>query len=173
MTRYTPSVTIRSRSLSDAGALEAIAMQTHLRDGYPKYLPPDMRSFVIQTDALAAWVAEDDGKIVGHVALHARSAPAVMEMAGTATGLSNDRLIVLARLLVAPGARRRGVGRALIERATAESTRIGRRAVLDVVTDHKDAISLYERCGWNRVGEVEWDLPDGGPLREFVYISPL
>ena len=170
--RQTPPVLIRDRCPADGAALEAIAVQTHVLDGYPKYLPADMRSFVMHAGALRAWVADDNGEVLGHAALHARTAPAVIDMARTATGLDDDQLAVLARLLVDPAARRRGIGRALIERATAEAARIGRRAVLDVVTEHKDAIGLYEGCGWARVGEVEWALLDGRPLREFVYISP-
>ena len=162
----------RDRCPADAGALEAIAIQTHVRDGYPKYRPTDMRSFVVHANALRAWVADDKGEVPGHVALHDRSAPAVMDIAGTATGLDDGQLVVVARQLVAPAARRRGLGRALIEHATTEAARIGKRAVLDVVTENKDAIGLYEKCGWKRVGEVEWGLPDGRPLREFVYISP-
>lgn len=169
---HTPSVNIRDRSHADGEALEAIAIETHALDGYPKYLPADMRAFVMEADALRAWVAEEDGEVIGHVALHLHSAPEVMNLARSATRLDDSRLVVLARLLVAPAARRHGVGRALVETATAEATRLGRRAILDVVTEHKEAIALYERGGWNQVGEVEWCLPDGRPLREFVYVSP-
>jgi hypothetical protein len=37
-------------------------------DGYPPYLPTDLAGFLIDADALAAWVSEDDNGIVGHVA---------------------------------------------------------------------------------------------------------
>jgi GNAT superfamily N-acetyltransferase len=149
-----------------------IALETHHRDGYPKYLPADLRSFIVDTDALRAWVADRDGEILGHVALHGRAAPEVMEMALSATGLNEDQVIVLARFLVAPWARRQGIGSALMERATEEAVSMGRRAVLDVVDTHQDAIALYERAGWTRAGSVDWALPGGRPLREFVYISP-
>lgn len=163
---------IRDRSPADGEQLGTIAKQTHLLDGYPKYLPSDVTSFVMDPDALRGWVAEDNGEIVGHVALHGRSAAEVMAVARSATGLDDARLVVLARLLVAPHARERGVGRALVGHATSEAAAMGRRAVLDVVIDHKNAIALYERCGWSRVGEVEWFLPDGRPLQELVFVSP-
>jgi predicted N-acetyltransferase YhbS len=164
---------IRDRRPDDGAALEAIALETHHRDGYPKYLPADLRSFIVENDALRAWVAQRDGEILGHVALHARAAPEVMEIVLSATGLDEDQVIVLARFLVAPWARRQGIGSALIERATEEAVSMGRRAVLDVVDTHHDAIALYERGGWTRAGRVDWALPGGRPLREFVYLSPL
>ena len=167
-----PSVIIRPRSPADAAALEAVAHATHQLDGYPKYLPDDLRSFIMEADALRAWVAECDGEIAGHVALHRRSVPEVMEVATAATGLNEDRLVALARLLVAPAARRQGIGQALVEHATTEARRLGLRAVLDVVDEHKHAIALYERLGWTRKAVVNWRLPDRRPLREFVYVSP-
>lgn len=133
---------IRRRAATDGAALEAMASETHRVDGYPKYLPGDLRGFIVNPDALAA------------------------------TGLPADGIAVVARLLVSPGARRRGAGRALLEQATTEAGRLGRRAVLDVVEEHTAAIALYERCGWTLVGRVEWTLPGDLPLREFVYVAP-
>ena len=163
---------IRNRARGDGAALEAMAFLTHRLDGYPKYLPDDLRSFIVNDDALGAWVAEDAGELLGHVALHQRSAPEVMEVARTAAGLDDHRVAVVARLLVSPAARRRGAGRELLGRATAMAARLGRRPVLDVVDEHRGAIALYEDCGWTRVGQVEWALPDGRPLRELVYVGP-
>lgn len=163
---------IRERLPDDGAALEAIAIETHTHDGYPKYLPGDLRSFIVDPGALMAWVAEVDGAVVGHVALHPRSVQAVMNIALGATGLREDQVAVVARLLVSPSARGMGIGRALLEHATSAAVRLGRRAILDVVDEHLAAIALYERAGWTRVGQVDWNLPDGRPLREFVYISP-
>lgn len=163
---------IRERSPADGRALEAIALQTHQHDGYPKYLPDDLLSFIVDPGALRAWVAEVDGEVVGHAALHRRSVPEIMKVVLDSTDLDEDEVAVFARLLVSPTARRLGIGRALLEHATLEAARLGRRAVLDVVDDHRAAIALYERAGWVRVGKVDWKLPDGRPLREFVYVSP-
>jgi hypothetical protein len=45
---------------------------THQIDGYPRYLPADLTSFLSDSAELAAWVAESsDNVIVGHIALHA------------------------------------------------------------------------------------------------------
>jgi GNAT superfamily N-acetyltransferase len=167
-----PFVFIRDRSPHDGPALEALALRTHRLDGYPKYLPEDLRSFIVDAGALGAWVATSGGEVIGHVALHPSSVRQVMDLALAATNLDEGSIAVVARLLVAPTARRHGVGRALLQKATEESAGLGRRAVLDVVEDHRAAIRLYEACGWAQVGRVDWALPGGLPLREFVYISP-
>lgn len=165
-------VLIRPRRDSDAGVLEAIAYRTHELDGYPKYLPGDLKSFIVDTAALGAWVAVCAREVVGHVALHRSSVPEVMEMALSATGLGPEGIAVVARMLVDPPARRQGIGRALLGLAEVEAARLGRKAVLDVVDVHQAAIALYDACGWTRVGEVRWELPGGRPFREFVYVAP-
>jgi GNAT superfamily N-acetyltransferase len=165
-------VIIRDRSPDDSQALEAIALETHRTDGYPKYPPEDMKSFIFVAGALGAWVAVDNDEVTGHVALHPRGSPQVVDMAASATGLDAGRIAVVARLFVAPSARGQGVGRALLERATDEALSLGRRAVLDVVEDHVAAIGLYEDRGWTFLGRVNWSLPGGQPLRELVYLSP-
>ena len=165
-------VIIRRRSSADGAALEAMALAVHHLDGYPMYLPDDLRSFIVDEDALAAWVATTDGEVLGHIALHRSSAQQVMELVLSTTGMQEDSIAVVARLLVAPDVRGRGIGRALLEKGTREAARLGRRAVLDVVESHRAAIALYERCGWTRVGRVEWALPGDRKLREFVYLSP-
>ena len=136
------------------------------------YLPADLRSFIVNEDALGAWVATVHDEVLGHVALHDSGAPEVMDLASAAAGLGKDSSAFVARLLVAPAARRRGIGRALLETATQEAVRLGRRAVLDVVEEHKAALALYESCGWTRVGRVDLRLHGDLPLREFVYLAP-
>lgn len=79
---------------------------------------------------------------------------------------------VVARLLVAPGKRRRGVGARLLRVALEEAWSLDRRPVLDVAAHFDAAISLYERSGWVRVAETEAFIGDAEPLREFVYLGP-
>jgi ribosomal protein S18 acetylase RimI-like enzyme len=42
--------------------------------------------------------------------------------------------------------------------------------VLDVAQHNVDAIRLYERLGWRRVGELELDL--GRPITFIAYVGP-
>jgi GNAT superfamily N-acetyltransferase len=60
----------------------------------------------------------------------------------------------LTKMLVHPGARRRGIGGALMEAAEEMARDCGRTLlVLDTVTG-SDADRLYARLGWVRVGEI-------------------
>jgi GNAT superfamily N-acetyltransferase len=97
-------------------------------------------------------VAELDGALVGTV--QARPAPQP----------NQPHRFDVAKMLVHPSARRRGVGEALLKRAEAEALARGRwLGVLDTVTG-SDGFRLYERCGWRRAGEIPdyalW--PQGG-----------
>lgn len=142
-------------------------------DGYPPYLPGGLREFLAASDALGAWVAEaDGGDIVGHVALHRTSSAPVMAVAAEITGLPVARLAVVARLLVAPDARRQGVGGRLLGTAAAAACAQDRYPVLDVVERFTPAHALYERSGWRRVGSVVVALADGTSIDEAVYVGP-
>ncbi len=163
---------LRERTQADLGACAELARGVHERDGYPHYLPRDLRDFLVLPDAYGAWVAERDGLIVGHVALRRRTAPAPMELASAATGWPAGRLGVISRLLVAPAARRAGVGRRLLEHGWQQSVSRGLWPVLDVAADLTGAIRLYEGCGWTRAGAVTTTFRDGNSLDELVYLGP-
>jgi GNAT superfamily N-acetyltransferase len=163
------AATIRARVGSDLGPCEAIAREVHRRDGYPPYLPgDDLRRFLAGEEHLGAWVAEESGTLVGHVALHRRSSEAVMSLATEALGAGAGSMAVVARLLVRPHRCRQGVGRLLLSEATAEAIRLGRQPILDVSTQFSAAVALYEAAGWQRLGTVVVLLGDI-ELAEHVY----
>ena len=83
-----------------------------------------------------------------------------------------ERLGIVARLLVAPSARRQGVGQALLDVASRAAVDFGLWPVLDVVTPLQGAIFMYEKCGWTRAGKVTVDLGDDVAIDEYVYIGP-
>lgn len=163
---------VRDRSDADLDACAALAGAVHESDGYPRYLPGDLRSFIASRDAYQAWVAERDGRVVGHVALHPRSSGPAVAVAREALGQPPERLGFVARLLVSPDARGTGAGRALLEAATRAAISRGLSPVLDVDTTAAAAIALYERCGWVRAGQVTVRFSDGKELTEFVYVGP-
>ena len=116
-------------------------------------------------------MVESDGRIVGHVGLHRAAGNPTLPAAQRATGLSPERLAVLARLLVAPEARRQGVAQQLIATVLQHAHAQGRRVVLDVVKDSAAAIRLYETLGWTRLEDVQ--LPSGrSGAGLWVYLSP-
>ena len=78
-------------------------------------------------------------------------------------------------MLVHRRARRRGLGAALMRAAEATARECGRTLlVLDAVTGG-DAARLYERLGWQRVGDIpEYALfPKGGFCSTTVYYRNL
>ena len=77
--------------------------------------------------------------------------------------------VYVARLLVDPNTRRRGIGRALLDHATRAALEADLVPVLDVVASARKAIALYEATGWAQVGTAELRLPDGSVLTELVY----
>jgi len=161
---------IRARNDDDLDGCIKMAHAVHQMDGYPQYLPADLRSFIC-SPAIGAWVADVEGLVVGHVALHRRSSEPVMALAGAVTGQPTDRLAVVARLAVAPEVRRHGVGRALLAAAACAATERGLWPVLDVARNLAGAVSLYQNCGWKCVGEVTVQL-GAVSLEEFVFIGP-
>lgn len=161
---------VRARKDEDLDRCVEIASAVLRRDGYPPYLPGDLRDF-LASPAIGAWVADVDGEVVGHVGLHRDSSRPVMALATAATGRPADRLGVVARLAVAPKARRQGVGRALLNTAADEAVERGLWPVLDVAKQFVGAVSLYKHCGWICAGEVAVQLGDA-VLHEFVFIGP-
>ena len=164
---------VRIRTNSDLAKCVVIAEQVHLLDGYPVYLPTSLHRFIASHDALGAWVAEEDGEVIGHVALHQRSSDVVLALAAETLNQPSGRLGVIARLLVAPEARRKGVGRLLLETATGDCLRCGLYPILDVVTEHVEAIRLYEHEGWICVGQVTTKLRSGHEIEELVFRGPI
>jgi GNAT superfamily N-acetyltransferase len=165
-------VIVRPRTDDDVDACVRMATLIRDLDGYPTRRPLDLREFLAAPDALGAWVAEREGQVVGHVALHRHSTPEVLAMASHALNRPADQLGVVARLLVSPETRREKVGRTLLTTASTAAVSRGLWPILDVVTTFDAAVNLYENCGWVRVGQVTFRFHDGGSVEEFVYRGP-
>jgi GNAT superfamily N-acetyltransferase len=165
-------VEIRPRADADLAACERLAEVVHVHDGYPVYLPGDLRAFLAEPDALAHWVAVEGGEVVGHVALHPVGSDAMMALATDKTGMSASEFGVVARLLVSPAARRLGIGRQLLDRAGGCARQLGRRPILEVVDRHASAVRLYESRGWNCLGRIVVTFGRSEPITELVFIGP-
>jgi len=163
---------VRPRRASDAGACLAMARQSRMADGYPPRGPIDLATFLSPPQQLAAWVADADGAVVGHVSLHRTGAAVTVAAAARYLGVAPGDVAVVARLMVGPGARRSGAGRRLLDTAAAEARRRGLHPVLDVATELEAAVALYERAGWERAGEVTIRLKTEPDLDCYVYVAP-
>lgn len=78
---------------------------------------------------------------------------------------ADPRGALITSLFVDPEARGRGIGRSLLIQAVMEAQKIGlKRLTLETRQMFKEAIRLYESCGWKRGP----DLPEGyGPDRTY------
>jgi GNAT superfamily N-acetyltransferase len=165
-------VHVRVRVEADLDGCIRLAQRVHEADGYPVYFPDGLRPFMASPDAIASWVVEEQGEIVGHIALHRRSTDPVMAMATNALGQPCERIGVVARLLVDPELRREGLGRLLLHTAAQDAFARNLWPILDVVTKHTAAIGLYEGCGWIRAGQVTTKFGNGLEFEEVVFLAP-
>ena len=158
--RETPAVVVRQRDDSDLSACVEALADVHTRDGYPVNWPADPAGWLTTATLIDAWVAELDGRVVGHVGLSGGTkddvAPRLL------SGREGVPLVastgVVSRLFVAPGARGHRIGAQLMARVVAEARARELRPVLDVVATDTSAIALYERLGWELLGiaDEQW-----------------
>jgi len=89
------------------------------------------------------YVAEQDGRVIGSYILRPNR-----------PGLGNH--VSNAGFMVAPAARRLGVGRAMGEHAMKEARRLGYRAMQFnfVIATNESAVRLWQRLGFNIVGTL-------------------
>lgn len=147
---------LRPRAAGDLADCVRTLAEVHRDDGYPVNWPERPAEWIAEAAALGAWVAELDGRLVGHIGLSLSEAgdlaPALW---GKRNGVGPERAAVVSRLFVAPGARGHGIGALLIGRAEREARQRGLHPVLDVVASDTAATALYERLGWERLATVE------------------
>ncbi|MFP3990590.1 GNAT family N-acetyltransferase [Streptomyces sp. E11-3] len=147
---------VRPRRARDLEACVQALAEVHHGDGYPVNWPADPARWLSPPSMLAAWVAELDGRVVGHVGLSrgddGDAAPALW---GRRQGASAEATAVVSRLFVAPAARGRGIGALLMRQAVRDARERALHPVLDVVASDTAAAALYERLGWELLATVE------------------
>ncbi len=163
---------IRDKLRADAEQCHALLRRVHEVDGYPLHLPDDVPAFITPEYEASAWVAERDGCVVGHVALHEASVDPTLAVAQQVSGLLAKRLVVVSRLFTSPTLRRAGLGRSLLRHAVRQAEARGQRAVLDVGKMLIAPIALYESEGWERAGSLKLRLDRDVVLDLWVYLSP-
>ncbi|MER5781606.1 GNAT family N-acetyltransferase [Streptomyces mobaraensis] len=165
-------VRVRRRTDRDLGACVRVLAETHERDGYPVNWPETPGAWLTPASLVASWVAESDGRVVGHVGLSRSGAgDAAPGVWSARTGVGVDATAVVGRLSVAPSARGRGIGALLMARAVAEARERGAHPVLDVVASDVAAAALYERLGWRLLGTVEQEWGPGRKVAVRCYAA--
>ncbi|GFH64320.1 MULTISPECIES: GNAT family N-acetyltransferase [Streptomyces] len=148
---------IRPRGSGDLAQAAAALVAVHEADGYPVEGVSQPEAWLSPSGLMAAWVAEQSGLIVGHVAI---SRPT-----GGRTG-------TLERLFVLPAARGRGAAERLIRVAEgfAQAHRLG--LVLEVLAKDTAAIRLYRRLGWTETGRRTHHLDSGDSYPSLTFSAP-
>lgn len=147
---------VRPRTDDDLDELVGVLAGVHERDGFPVHWPDQPIEWIRRACALGAWVAELDGRLVGHVGLSSSGAGNLApRLWSDRTGEGVGRTAVVTRLFVAEKARGHGIGTLLIGAAAREAKRRGLHPVLDVVSSNVAAVALYERLGWERMDTLE------------------
>lgn len=167
-----PGVLVRVRRDDDLAEAAAGLAVVHVTDGYPVEGVSDPVGWLSPAGMVGAWVAEVDGRVVGHVAVGRGGAGEVaVRMWVERSGADPDQVGVLARFFVVPEARGLAAGTALVEAATADARARGVRLVLDVLTKDTAAIRLYRRLGWTELGPAVHRFASG-EVDALCFVSP-
>ncbi|MFJ2771682.1 GNAT family N-acetyltransferase [Streptomyces sp. NPDC087300] len=169
-----PVLRIRERDEArDMDACVELLAEVHEGDGYPVNWPADPADWLAGRAPLGAWVAELDGRIVGHVRLSRVGADDVAPVLWSErAGVAVDASAVVSRLFVSPGARGHGIGALLMARIGREALGRGLHPVLDVVSTDSPAVVLYERLGWELLDVVEREWGPGNRVALRCYAAP-
>ncbi|WP_436995729.1 GNAT family N-acetyltransferase [Streptomyces sp. enrichment culture] len=147
---------VRQRTDPDLRACVRVLAEVHEHDGYPVNWPDAPGTWLTPPSLVAAWVAELDGRVAGHIGLsHSDAGDAAPRLWSARAGVSTDATLVVNRLFVAPSARGHGIGALLMAQAVTEAQDRGAQPVLDVVASDTAAAALYERLGWQLLATVE------------------
>lgn len=168
---HPPSV--RTRNDHDLDACTRVLAAVHEQDGYPVNWPEHPRTWLTPAPLVAAWVAELDGRVVGHIGLsRADATDAAPALWAARTGAGAETTAVVNRLFVSPAARGDGIGALLMARATAEARARDLHPVLDVVESDAAAATLYERLGWHHLATLEQRWSPEQTVKVRCYAAP-
>jgi putative acetyltransferase len=149
------SLAIRPFQASDAPHVRALFVTVNrllappgMHEQFERYIERALREEIDRIEDYyrhgGFWVAREADALVGTFGL---------EPAG-------PRAMELRRMYVSPGARRRGVGRAMLRYAEEETRRRGGdKLKLSTAQIQKEAIALYKRAGYRLVGEEIEEAP--------------
>ncbi|MFF2541013.1 GNAT family N-acetyltransferase [Kitasatospora sp. NPDC058063] len=166
-------VVVRPRRADDLADCVRVLGDVHTVDGYPADWPDRPAAWLTPDGLLAAWIAESDGRLSGHVGL-ARSAPGDLApvLWSGRTGGRPELTAVIGRLYVAPGARGHLVGARLLACAVAHARALGLHPVLDVLATDTAAVALYRRLGWTHLGGGDQRWASGRAVTVHCFAAP-
>lgn len=164
---------IRPRRDDDVPVLAEVLAEQQPRSRYPFRwpFPTGVEGFLLRSYEEAAWVAELDGAVVGHVVVGWVDRDGPGDVFRRQTGCDDPAIVSV--LFVGTAARGTGVGGLLLDTAVAWARARGRVPVLDVVPLHGSALAVYEHRGWVRIGTARFDwLTDDQPDVVLMALPP-
>ncbi|WP_052663729.1 GNAT family N-acetyltransferase [Psychromicrobium lacuslunae] len=172
------TISVRPRTLGDReGLLKALASCAR----HSGYFAAEDGSLVSHAEASlfddrydAAWVAEVDGVVLGHIAVMPLPLAEDQEsipLWTAATGRSAEAHTLIKRLFVDPQAQGGGIARALMATAMAHLAAAGQIGVLDTVSVAQPAMKLYQGLGWREIGRTKPSWTDE-PFDMVLFVAP-
>ncbi|WTR19363.1 GNAT family N-acetyltransferase [Streptomyces sp. NBC_00138] len=167
------SAVIRPIEDGDVAGAVAALVDVYATDGYPVEGVARPEAWIRSPGVVQAWVAEADGVVVGHIAvMRPDGGEGAVALWRERSGEDESPIGVVARLFVVRSARGHALGEGLLREAMSYARARSWRLVLDVLQKDVAAIRLYERLGWQALGEVWHGYGDGHGLPARCYVWP-
>jgi ribosomal protein S18 acetylase RimI-like enzyme len=160
---------LRDARPSDRNAIEAVTLAAYqqyaaLMPGYWEGYRQNILATLADVQAAEQIVAQRATSIVGTVLLYP-AGTAIDTPAGTLVSLTAPEVRLLA---VEPAARGRGIGAALMHECSRRARASGARALTLHTADIMEAaIRLYERLGFQRAAELDFEPAPGAMLKGY------
>lgn len=172
------TITVRPRLASDREALLTALASCARHTGYfaaeDGSLVPHAEASLFDDRYDAAWVAETDGRVVGHIAVMPLPLGEDQEsipLWTAATGKAAEAHTLIKRLFVDPTAQRGGVAKVLMAAAMDHIETNRQIGVLDTVSIAKAAMNLYQGLGWREVARAKPSWTDE-PFDMVLFVAP-
>ena len=148
---------VRLRRPKDLPACARLLRVVATEHQYPARWPDAPRSWLAGHDVQAAWVDEEHGEILGHVAVGTVPRNGLVRMRWQEiTGHDSSELGLVSRLFVRRRVRHRGIATMLLDVAAADIRAHGLHPVLDVVSTSTDGIAFIQSRGWRLLAADPW-----------------
>ncbi|KAI0132952.1 acyl-CoA N-acyltransferase [Xylariales sp. AK1849] len=165
---------IRPRLPSDIPPLIEALKDVYRTDGYPVEGTSTAAVFLSPPGLVEAWVALHAGVVVGQVAViagvHGDQAAVRAWVDIEGGGGDVEHTVVAARFFIRRSARGMGLGRGLVERTCDWAKQNGMRIVMNVLDKDQDAMRLYEKARFSKVGEGIYENQKGEKFKQYFYV---
>jgi ribosomal protein S18 acetylase RimI-like enzyme len=165
-------IQIRKAEYSDREAILDVTLSSYsqyaaiMPRAHWQFYQANIRSTLADIEQADQFVAELDGKVVGSVLLY-RLGKLNTDPQGNQLEMQSPEVRLLA---VAPGARGRGVGFALMNACIDQAARAKAQSITLHTNDMMQAaVRLYERMGFQRAPELDFSPVEGVVIKGYRY----